>query len=455
MVVDAKNAPLLISTKQRTPVAAEIFSCAACNLNCRYCYIPKLPVMAEMHQESIEMMASGRWMDELAKVFGAENVQYITPWGTEPTLTLQYFADQMPEIPKRFPNLKQFQMSTNLITNLDSIINLLKAAEQEKAKIRFDIQFSLDGPSWITDANRGEGATAKIEANYRKFFDMVRDMKWEHIKVDTHFKPTIDIDNIREFVENPNKLVDYFYYFDSILDYAINGKKCHAAIAPYVSPTLAIPGRYTSEDGRKYAEFVKTLYRIESSYEFQHVRKPLHAYEGRLARIIGHPEIRRNVHNFTCSAGDTQFMVGTKGDIHMCHRSLYLNDPRYLKDYEEHGNEDFISNMIPGYLKTMNRLIIQEGDEARVQYVFRGYHDFSRFKTDQVTAAVKEMALIGQVSEVYAKNDDLVRLLALFLTYPAACLAENILICGSIHLIPFSLIRMFGNGAFEETLKHI
>lgn len=72
-----------------------------------------------------------------------------------------------------------------------------------------------------------------------------------------------------------------------------------------------------------------------------------------------------------------------------------------------------------------------------------------------VNAMVTELALAGQADHRYLDSDELRTLFALFINTGLGCPLENILNTGSIHLTLLSMLRMFGNGAFQELLNDI
>ena len=157
---------------------------------------------------------------------------------------------------------------------------------------------------------------------------------------------------------------------------------------------------------------------------------------------------------FTCSGGDSN--IGFDGEhIHICHRSFYLDRDEYVEsvlEMPEYQNWD-VSHFKRGSIKNIQKYYIVEPEDemnlARFQYVMRGYHDFWKMKLASTYAMIKELALAGQASKIYLENDKMAEMLALFINTALSCPMENLLNTGSIHIPPISLIRLFGNGAFE------
>jgi hypothetical protein len=67
-------------------VAVEMFSAGWCNLQCKYCYIPKTDFLRTVHKNIIEKIKNGSLLEEISKIFG-EDLESLSHWGTEPTLT--------------------------------------------------------------------------------------------------------------------------------------------------------------------------------------------------------------------------------------------------------------------------------------------------------------------------------------------------------------------------------
>ena len=75
-------------------VASEIFAAGWCNLNCKYCYIPKTDFLKKIHKSILERIEDGTLLEELKNTYG-ENLTSISHWGTEPTLTVGKFKKRI------------------------------------------------------------------------------------------------------------------------------------------------------------------------------------------------------------------------------------------------------------------------------------------------------------------------------------------------------------------------
>lgn len=424
--------------------ATEILTTARCPNNCAYCYISKDPVMKDVHQEIIDDLKSGTYISRLKKVYG-DKLSTLGLWGTEPTLTLDVIATMLPKLSDTFPRLKEISFSTSMI-DYEPIVRFAQATASVGLELK--VQVSLDGPAFITDVNRFKGAAEIIPNN---LFGLVSLLQDSEAKVEFHWKATLTADNIKEMVGEPAKVDEYFHFFEELntrFD-AVNHNKNIQLLKGSFKPTLAAPGKYTSNIGRNFARFLKLV--RQKGYKT--------TYTTRMAKLIEFEnELGTNKKMFTCSGGDSNGGIGR--NYHICHRSFYVEDDRCVDAILKQGEESWdYTHYQRGTLDILRKYFIVDIDDnaglTRVFYIMRNYHDFWRFQIGYIRAMVRELALVGQASQEYLKSDSLGTLFALFVSTCLSCPAENILNTGSLHLAPLSLLRMFGNGAFQEILNGV
>jgi len=433
-------------TRIREPRAVELMTTGMCPLKCEYCYIPKTDEMVRMHEQIVEDLKSGEYFDRLEKIVG-DRIEYLGFWGTEPTLTLPIIKEKIPEIFRRFSKIKEISFSTSMIGHAGEIVvDFIKELADYPVKVK--VQMSLDGPAWITDKNRMEGASEFIPANFRKAVTLLNDVELGKCRVEFSWKATHGIENMQGFIDVPARVVGYDEFFRSHNDwfYAENkNEKVFLNHGSYV-PTLVVPGKYTSSDGKIFSEYLSLL-------DSMNVRT---TYPGRLHRLFRYEDELSKRCMFSCSGGDSNFGLGR--EVHICHRTFYLNDDRYidsvLKD-KEIENWD-VSLFKRGTIEHIRKnFIVPVDDTTRFFYTMRGYHDFWKFQNGYIVAMVKEMALSGQASPEYLTDDQLCLTLALFLGGAMSCPMENVLNTGSIHLQLMSIIRLWANGAFQQVLGRV
>ncbi|MFA5052726.1 MAG: radical SAM protein [Parcubacteria group bacterium] len=423
--------------------AAELLTTGQCPLSCKYCYIPKVPAMQAVHADIVKGLEDGTFLENLKKIVG-DNLTHLSFWGTEPALTLPILKNKLDDIERLFPKAKEIGFSTSMVMP-EPIIDFAK--ELEKRGLKLNLQVSLDGPEFIVDENRFPGAAKKIPEAILHF---VKEMQGTNVYIDLHWKPTLTIENIQAMTEKPEKIDEYINFFR---DLEAEIKKINTSSnvimreGGYI-PTLAVPGKFTSADGKLFAKYLRTLH--SKGYES--------AYSHRLTRIINYSdELGPKRRMFTCSGGDSN--VGVGDSLHICHRTFYLNDPRYVGAVlEKEGIENWdVSIFNQGLVDHLREWYMPSvDDELKLQnfdYILRGYHDFWAIKLSSIEVMTKELALAGQADPLFLENKDYMSLFTLFMATAHSCPMEAVLNTGTLQLTPVSLIRMFGNGAFREIIK--
>ena len=327
------------------------------------------------------------------------------------------------------------------------------------------MQVSLDGPTNITDANRAPGATDKIITNLLKLLEQLQDVDLTNKTIVLTSKPTWGIENIHYYNSDIKNLYEYFEFFDKLIG-QIKEK------APQTSrfknhfgalSSLVVPGKYTSDDGKALTSLFKKLYEIEERNTkeklFKNIPGLLNTYEIRLRRLFDYGrELGTKPEMFTCSGGDSNWSLDENNNLHICHRSLFMNNEKYvnetmskmdLKDWE-------VSNFDRGTINAINRYIVDASDEyesSRFHRTMSGYHTNSRFRDGAIVAAVKELAMAGQADSEFLHDDELAEFFALFMNSAHSCPMENVIMTGNVHLTSNSMLRIFGNGAFKLLIK--
>lgn len=449
-------------------VSAEIFTASVCNLECSYCYIPKNQEMIEYHRKILDALRNNTYVQILKDTFGDE-LEALGFWGTEPTLILNELAPKIKDYLEAFPKLVYIGFSSNFVSNIDSISNFVDALSLvADRQIKLSVQVSIDGPAWITDPGRGKGVTEKILKNVEKLLSNLKNSKSEYIQIEIIFKATVDNENIELMVQDKEKLVEWFNFFAELFEKNKKGleeiKNIYVSSVNSMTPTLVVPGKYSTYDGKVLAEYFKELRRMgkeirEGRLEvFQPSAFSLNDYVLRFAELLNNfDDVIQSTTNTTCSGFDSQAGVDFNSYLVPCHRLFLFNDDKYIQTMVDQNIEEWeVSRASKNILQNIKKYFMPRSDKpkdvARYWYVSRGYHDFASFRYGATYNMIKELAAAGQASEIYLEDDYLTFLLAVFLNTRMSCPAENYLNTGSLHLNPVSLIRLFANGAFEEVL---
>lgn len=400
--------------------------------------------MKKIHQQIIRSLKDGSYIENLKRVYDGRSLESIGFWGTEPTLTTDIIASQIPQLVEAFPKLKEITFSTSLmfVEPIERFIRALNGYD-----IRLEVQISIDGPAFITDKNRAKGVAKKVPENFSRLLSLIQDTK---TRVGFRWKTTLTIQNLQDMNADTSKMDKYYEYFEDLYRRfsKINQNERIVLQTRESLPTMTVPGRYTSEDGRIFAQFLRNLHQkgYKSSYTF------------RLNRILNFwDELGTKKSMFSCSGGDSNAGIGK--NLHICHRSFYLDEDEYVNSIlKQQGIKNWdVSHFERGLINLVRDFYIvdiaDKADLSRFLYVMRNYHDFWSLQLSYIRAMMMELALVNQVSKEYFDSEALCTLFTLFGASALSCPIEQILNTGVIHYVPLSMIRLWGNGAFEELLN--
>lgn len=435
-------------------VALEMFSAGWCNLQCKYCYIPKTDFLKTVHSNIIERIKDGRLLNDVEKMFG-KDLESLSHWGTEPTLTTSLFKEFYEQAFLKFPKLNKIFLSSNFMTPTKNIINFVNEIVPRSKRINISIQMSLDGPSWLTDINRGVGSTEKIKNNIKEFF--------RHADLDTHeitcnFKPTICDDEI-EKLSDIKKLSEYYRFFDDLMTeiFEIVGDR-KIGMSRFVNPTVAVPWNYTKKDGINFYKIHMNQKELAEKEKYNYIFKPDSFYQTRYIEKLNHMrEFHIKQKMFTCSAGDSCFGAGDIDNLlYSCHRSFYLIYDEYRNACKEWPlDAETMEGMACGRDKVLKDLTTTDYknrlETAKVLYVNRAYHDFAKHRITSSVAMLRQLAEIGQISKIY-KDLYLSSELAKFVLV-GMCQMDNVMASSTFEVPSFALFKLFGNGTFEQIIK--
>jgi len=443
-------------------LSAEIFSSAACPLNCKYCYIPKTSSLIKLQEKINKYIIEKKFVSKLKKFYG-KDLTNLSLWGAEPTINLPLIEKLIQPLIKEFPKLSTVFFSTSLLTSQDIILSFIKKLARTNKKITLKIQISLDGPAFITDQNRRKGSAEKIPENLFYLIKELNKLDLRKINIEFHFKSTFTINNIKLLNRQSILIKKYFDYFEDIYKKQNKlNKNRNVYFLNFPLPSLSLPGKYTSDNGKSLSAFFKNLRLLSRKNRknkyWKYIKKSLNLYVYRFNKLILYQnKIFTNQHMFTCSGGDSNFGIDINNNIHICHRTFFLNEKEYIDSiFSEKKTENWdVSLFNKGNINLINNKynIKSVEDKKRTFYVLRNYHDFTKAKNSYIIAMVKELALAGQADKRYLKDDNLCMMFALFINSAFSCPAENLLNTGVVHFTPISIIRLLSNGAFNEILK--
>jgi len=436
-------------------VAAELFTTAVCNLDCKYCYIPKVKSMKYLHFDLIKKIKSKQYITELERLYG-NNLEILSLWGAEPTMSLREVSSIMPDLMAHFPKLSELSFSTNFLTDINIIKDFILSVPELRS-VKFSIQISLDGPEEIVGKNRMKGAAQRITDNLLLFLDWLATLKTTHTFKLT-YKPTITRENINWLLEE-NNVYNYYKFFDE-LDEKLSQYSLKNVSLPLGGALISVevPGNYTSFDGRQFAKLVKKINSIHGRNNFKWYTGYLTAYHYRLLRILKYgAELFTKASMFTCSGGRSNFGVGNER-VHICHRGMFLSDDRYVEAVKNmpknHDFELIRTGAIDRFREYYSPQISNADDIARFTYTLAARHNSSLARLSAIVALLNELVEAGQALKKYKSHGEL-KLIHMFLMTAFDCPADGILRTASVNVQNLSIIRLMANGAFEHIRRQV
>ena len=438
-------------------VAVELFSAGWCNLECKYCYIPKTDFLKKVHRQIIARIKDGSLADDIIDIYG-DTLESIAHWGTEPTLTVGLFKPFYEKIEKACPKLKDIKISSNFMTPPTNLVKWITEIIPQNKQLEVSIQVSLDGPPFITDKNRIGGSTGKIVENVLKFTKMLNDVGTMH-KVSAHLKPTNGAEDILA-LSDMKRATEYYEFFEQFMtDWAEANHNKLIDISAACDPTLVLPGAYTTEDGKAFHQFVLNQVKLQER-DWKMISRPESNYFWRFRnKKFVYKELFSKQRMFTCSAGDSCYASGDKpGVSYFCHQAFYMNYPEYYDEVQKYGLDEQTMEAIDMGRSDIVKdyFIIQKENQLNTiksMYLSRAYNDFLEGKMSHTIGQILAMADCGQINPVY-KDIKLAEQFAYF-SQVIDCPINNIMITSSSMVGSSSLLRVFGNGAFENIFGRI
>lgn len=428
----------------------DLFFSSECNMNCTYCYVGKKSEESKQYNNKLrESIYNGKYAKNVYDKFKEfkNDITEFGCWGAEPTINGEYFYSLFKQLIEYFPNTERIFFSTNgflkfngLKPFIDSTIQLSNEFDKN---MKLCIQFSLDGPSWITDNQRKLNATDHLLEALHDTICYISKLNNNKVKFDLHFKPTLNIDTIKTLVEE-DKIVDYFKFFDDIWDYN----------EPYVTsklldvnfkalPTLVNPGKYTQDDGIIFKRFIDSIYELDES-EFKHYRHPffiqsIKTLEYHKDDLYNNPI---NIPGFgACGAGLGSYSIDFNGNVYSCHR--YFSEASSPQDclYSEARKYSTI------YSKNKDR------KQKQLYMLNTTYHNSLYSRRQFYEIIMLALAKNKQIDESYLydkkKRDLLFLMIGSFLCHFGQ--SED---TSEIFIASTDYCKLLGNGALESLLRY-
>lgn len=449
---------------KQLPESMEIYMTSKCNLKCDYCYISKNKALVEYDTHINECHQELVYLNKLKELYGdrPEELKSLSLWGGEPTMGLSRFAETIDEYLVHFKNLYRISFSTNMTYGNKGIYQLLEKLASYKDRSFFvSIQISIDGPKEINNYNR-KGYKDNVDINEIiientfKLIDYFNEKDFKNIVMEQNFKPTLSMDIIHNFLKTQENIIEYFCYFEELVDlFRKRNNSLNFLFQNPALPNMAVPGEYTSQDGKDFAEFVKKCILIMKRNRVEHIFK----YYDELIWFKGHIDYTKQmlrtgeIEQCLCGACRGQYCIDSNGKLHLCHRGFLDSNDNYIKEscatqdinvFKQTDRQYTLSKKLTSF--DFDKITSDEKYQEHILAV----RENNEMRLSACLAIIYELALCGQISEVY-KHDEHMRLIgALFMLRAENCLQDAAMVTGSYYLKNLSLVKLYLNGIVDE-----
>ncbi len=414
---------------KRKIYGVSLLGSSICNLKCEYCYVPKVSELKDVHQRVNKLIEDGSIVRHLQEKYDISELKHIAFWGAEPTLNLEVSYRFLSEMMVISP-VEEITIPTNFTTNIDNLISFIEKLKSFDKKIVFHIQISIDGPDFITDANRGGGTTDKILKNLFYFVEKIQNIDLGKVVLKFDTKSTWGSENLIYIENNLDKLKDIQIFCNDIRKKIEDlNKKEGLSISFFRSGNLALPGEYLPEDGRRFGKILQYI-------SDNDIENPIFDFFYRAFKKIEYKNLFSRFDTISCGGSKSgMHTVGEDFGWYPCHRTFHLR-------YEGHGKhaETFIQQYT-------------DSDLDKMDFMIMSYHSFLRLTANLTTNMILEMAECRQVLEKYRDKDNAF-LLALFICTAINCPVEGLLENFNHFSFPVSSIRLLGNGVLDVMIDH-
>ena len=429
------------------------YTSAVCNLNCRYCAIDKNQALVEIDKKLEESFKGDYYYDFCREVFPDPNqLERFETWGGEPFLYMDRTHYTLRKLFEYYPNFNRGFSSTNMLAPdfHGQLYRLMGVLGESRRRFEYSLQLSLDGPERVNDRNRGEGTTKRIRESLHKLFREIDDHLPENVVLTMHFKPTLDMETIRE-LDTPEKIIEYYKFFEEFYDdfYSVPHSK-DVEIYP-TKPNTACPMPHTSEDGKVFANLVRMCREVEERNKTEHFFKYFNADITPYASTCVH-----GLDGCGGTCGTCKYVIGLLPDhmISGCH-SAFVNVLSKYKSYVHEHDHDAKVLDVNMYLRDPNDFLYFSYDElAKREKQMECFYDPDT--TARLQAAATMIQLLAYSKQVSPKYRDVVEATkaANYIGIACAgCVNDNRAVTGTITLPQIGILRLLLNGADEYLIK--
>lgn len=390
---------------------------------CKYCDMnDKKYNFKESNDKIRQSLINNDFFNNLIKNFSfmkEKNIE-ISLWGLEPSINFDICQDFIKNCLDYFINTNKISYSTNCGLGFNQQKYLIDCLELYSRPIELDIQFSIDGPNWITNNTRQVGANEKVISVIKQILEYSKQLK--NIKISGHLKPTLDSHYMKILADDDEKFYEFYNFF---YDLKKEFNKIQGTFdIDYGIPTLVIPHYHTVEDGIIFTKFLNKINKYKKEFN-----QPLFAQT-----LVAVKEALNNDFSFyMCSAGSFTLAIDCDGEIYGCHNLFKLS-------YDD-SLDDAIRAQSSKY-NNKEKLMWQQ----KLLYQYK--ETYESFMDGLIIALVKSK----QIQDIYTK-DIRARNILKKISMSMLCPYGHITTTKNVWILTTSYLKLFGNGAVQELIK--
>lgn len=422
----------------------DLFFSGFCNFNCKYCVISSHPKeMADYNIQLRNSLADGSFANNVIQTLGylKEDIKDISFWGMEPTINADLFKNIFIPLFDFYTNVETSMFSTNGSLGKDAILQILYCmkdyCEKNRRKISLTVQFSLDGPKWINDFSRREGATDCTINTMKQILST--NLTSDYLDIIFTNKATLDDIFIKKMNQYPELIYNYFEFFNNIFsDFKNVNINKNIYFGKPAKPTFVLPGQHTQQDGKELAKFIKNLKKVDVKnlqyYNHPLIEQPMRFINGNIFRDNIFYQLKQNY----CCAGYGTICIDKDGVRYDCHTLYEKTVINQIDDF----SKDYINLDKNNFKK--QELMFEN------QRLLRNFSDSHFHITEPI---IISLANSGQIDKIYKENQQARRILFL-LALNSLCHEICALETGNIYVMNTSILKYLGNGAAQQLMDY-
>lgn len=452
-----------------------LFTSESCNLNCKYCDIA-LHLNSKKHHEEVkkvkESFINGQYLNTIQTAceklnIDKYNIKHLELWGQEPTLTLKEFNVMFPKLYKEYPNIYTLMFSTNGVSNINEIINLVLLLNNiVTQKFYLNIQFSFDGYEQ-TKKHRGIEPDIIIN-NIINFIEQLNTIELKLLEITIKPHNVIDKETFTFFANEKYEkdLYKYLKDFQNLYYLFLSKNNNNKVKIMTFGAGLEVPYNGSVENGKILSKFYKQCEKVGADLNVknwqqligQFSRSSLDWNESEITYLLQEANQNHFIYNndnkqklkklsnkLGCSYNYSVLKIRYDGTLIHCQNALYglhtdndLNNIDNLIQYRK-NNKHYYANIF-------------SDSKEDIQNYF--YQTTLRHESSFLAAYIQTMTLLSLLlfsNQIDNKYNDIHNFLkcAYYLVYSIPCPHNSMMYSGSTFGTYCGWIRLLCNGFMD------